>query len=409
MRTVKQIAFVLFGGRHVTPPKVALLDSERAIEGAVAIDLLAAMGQTQGPPEWVRFLAPGVNRARDGRSFTVADPAKVVQLSNQYKGGIELLVDFEHQFDRAKDNGKPAPAAAWIKELSAAGPDGTPGIWAKIDWLPDTTQLIRDRKYRYLSAAVAHDDDNNVLFVPRASLTNQPAMDTATALFSTRTTTKENDVNALMKALLAALGLPDTTPEADAQKLVVPLAALSVALAKTMGVELAALSAMTADQVKLAFAKPLADKLATLATTAKVAGDATADQIVAGIKALGVDPAQFVPKSVYDDVSTRLATLAAETTGRQIEEAKKAGKITPAMEEWAKSLTPAQLTAFLATAPVIAAPAGDGKKPGDPANVAQLSAEDKAAARAAGVSDESYLAAKQVEAADAARRKAQLA
>lgn len=153
--------------------------------GQVIAELSATSGEAKSPPEWVRLLAVGANKARDGRgTFTVADTDQVVARTLEYKGNIDLLLDFEHQFDRAPNNGKPAPAAGWITSLSAKGPDGTPGIWAQVRWLPETVALIRGEKYRYLSAVVEVDEDKVVQRVPRASLTNHPALDTTTALFS---------------------------------------------------------------------------------------------------------------------------------------------------------------------------------------------------------------------------------
>lgn len=172
--------------------RLALLNTAApAATAQVMAELPADGGAAVTPPEWVRLLAAGVNKARDGRSYTVADVDQVVARSLEYKGSIDLLLDFEHQFDRAPNNGKPAPAAGWITDLAGKGPDGTPGIWAKVRWVPETVALIRDQKYRYLSAAIATNAANEVLFVARASLTNHPALDTATALFST-------DVNAVV-------------------------------------------------------------------------------------------------------------------------------------------------------------------------------------------------------------------
>jgi len=420
MRTVNHISNWPLGA--TTPAAfLALLDSELRASAFEPIDLLAAgngSGDGYLPPEWVRFLAPGVNRARDGRVFNVADAAEVVRLSTEYKGAIDLLVDFEHQFDRSRDNGQPAPAAAWIKQLAATGPDGTPGIWAQIDWLPSTVKLIAARQYRYLSAAVAHDDKNNVVLVPRASLTNQPAMDTASALFSTRRDERhepkpphnpENTMDKLLKALLAALGLPADMAEDKASPVLITIATLMASIAKAANLDVSALSAMTADQVKLAFTKPLADKIATLAVTAKVAGDATPEQIVAGIQQLAVDPAKYIARSVYDETAQQLATLTAANRAALIDKGKREGKLSPKMiEDFVPSLSIEQLTSFLATAPVIVAPSTN--KPGSlPESVAQLSADDRAAARAAGVTDEAYLAAKREEAAELERRRSQLA
>ena len=236
MDRVKKFATALPGRLGCSPLTVALLDASGAGQATPfgPIELLAA-GAAE-PPKWVRFMAPGLNKARDGRSFTVDDPARIVQLSNAYKGSIDLLVDYEHQFDRAAKNGQPAPAAGWIKELSATGPDGTPGIWARVEWVAAALSKIKAREYRYLSAAIAHDDKNVVQFVPRASLVNHPALDTATALFSTHNTT-EPTLN-LLQTMLGALSLAPTTTEEDFLKLFTPLGALLAALGKQAGVEL---------------------------------------------------------------------------------------------------------------------------------------------------------------------------
>ncbi len=400
LNPVKHLLFGLSRRLSCSPLVVSLLDASRA-EHATA--LLASVelqpGEAGDPPEWVRLLAPGVNRARDGRVYTVVDAAKVVQLSHEWKGAIDLVVCFEHQTDRSKENGQRADACAWIKELSATGPDGTPGVWARFDWLDETRELIKARKYRYLSAAVAHDAAGNVLFVPRASLTNTPALDTTTAFFSV----EQPKEKLMLQKLLAALGLAATVPEDKAIEHAGLLATLAAALAKQLGVELSVLSAMTAEQLTGALAKPLAEKIATLSATAKVAADATPDAIVAGIRALGVDPKDHVARSVYDDVAGRLATLTAELTTSKIEEAKKAGKITPAMEAWAKSMSPEQLTAFLSSAPVIVQPGAEQERQ---LAVSTLSADEKAEARKMGVSEEAFLKAKTDQAADDARHAA---
>lgn len=400
MTRVKTIAAGLLGRIGCSPHQVALLDASGIGQASpLSIELLSS--GANDPPEWVRFLVEGVNKGRSGRAYTVLSADKVTSASTAWKGAIDLICCFEHQFDRARQNGHRAEAAAWIKEFAATGPDGSAGLWARIEWLPETAQLIRDRKYRYLSAVIEHDAAGNVLRVLRATLTNLPEMDTATALFSAQPR-KETDVNATLLALLSALGITGITTDDDAAKKLNPLIAMLGALAKQLGLDVSALSAMTLDQVTTALQKPLAEKLATLSATAKVTGEATPDAIVAGIRALGADPAQYVARSVYDDVAGRLATLTAATKGKDIEEAIKAGKLTPAMKPWAESLQPEQLTAFLSSAPVIVAPGG-GNPPGPGNEVATLSADEKAQAAKMGVSEENFLKAKQDQAAFEAR------
>lgn len=258
--------------------------------------------------------------------------------------------------------------------------------------MPAALSKIKAREYRYLSAAIAHDDKNVVQFVPRASLVNHPALDTATALFSTQHTTETNVK--LLQTMLGALSLAPTTTEEDFLKLFTPLGALLAALGKQAGVEISALSAMTADQVAAILAKPLETKLATLSAAASLGTDASPDAIVAAIRAQGIDPTKHVDRSVYDDVTKRLATLTAETRVRLIDEGTKAGKLTPAMKPWAESMSHEQLTAFLSSAPVIVtpggggggAPQGDGKL-----TVATMSAEQKAEADRFGVPHQTYV------------------
>lgn len=164
---------------------IGLLNAAAQLTSQIVAELRAT-GEAKAPPEWVRLLAAGENKARDGRSYVVDNVDQVVARSLEYKGGIDLLLDFEHQFDRAQLNGHPAPAAGWITDLAAKGPDGTPGIWAHMRWLPETAAMIREEKYRYLSAVITHGGDNVVQTVIRAALTNHPALDTTTALFSSQ-------------------------------------------------------------------------------------------------------------------------------------------------------------------------------------------------------------------------------
>lgn len=380
------------------PLAVSLLDASGVgLATPLSIELLSS--GANDPPEWVRFLAEGANKGRSGRAYTVLSANDVTKASTAWKGAIDLIVCFEHQFDRARQNGQPAPAAAWIKEFAATGPDGSPGLWARVEWLPEAAQLIRDRKYRYLSAVIEHDTTGNVLRVLRATLTNLPEMDTATALFSAQPR-KDNLVNATLLALLGALGITGITTDEEAGKKLTPLVALLGAIGKQLGVDIAALSALTAEQISTTLQKPLAEKIAMLSATAKVGADATPDAIVAGIRALGVDPKDHIARSVYDDVAGRLATLTAELTAGKIADAKKAGKLTPAMEPWARTLSPEQLTDFLSTAAVIVQPGSEQERS---AAIATLSADEKAEAVRLGVSEESFLKAKQAEAAAAAR------
>ena len=398
MPNVKNHVSPLPGSLGCNPLSLAALSAATALPGTAFTTLLEAVDGKA--PAWARLLQAGENRTRDGRGpFTVADPARVVQASAEYSAGIDLLVDYEHQFDRAADNGKPAPAAGWIKQFAAAGPAGEPGIWARIDWNAPAAAGIVAKEFRYLSAVIAHDAQNVVQFVARAALTNQPALG-GTALFSLKQP-PETNVN-LLQQLLALLGIANGTAdanEAGAIARVKLLCTFGDGLAKLMGMDVSALAALSAAEIGATLSKPLADKIALLATEAKLQPSATPAEIIAALGARTVDPAKFIPIEVYNETKAALSALQGNTVDRLIEEASKEGKLKPTMVPWARTLTEAQLSAWVKDAPVLvktaplAAPT-PATATRDAADVVTLSAADEAIGRSMGLSLDAMRASK---------------
>ena len=193
-------------------------------------------------------------------------------------------------------------------------------------------------------------------------------------------TPQEPPVNPLLKALLAALGLPESTTEAAA---------------------MAALSAIGPLQPLQARAG-----VATAACTAlRLPADATADAVTAACASLAQagepDPARFVPVQAVQQLQTQIAALTARQqeadVAALIAPALADGRLLPAMESWARDLGKkdvAALTAFLATAQPIAALAGPqtgGKPPtGTAGGEAQLSAAELAVCGAMGIAPDAY-------------------
>ena len=187
-------------------------------------------------------------------------------------------------------------------------------------------------------------------------------------------------MNPLLKALLAALGLPESTTEAAA---------------------MAALSAIGPLQPLQARAG-----VATAACTAlRLPADATADAVTAACASLAQasepDPAKFVPVQAVQQLQTQIAALTARQqeadVAALIAPALADGRLLPAMESWARDLGKkdvAALTAFLATAQPIAALAGPqtgGKPPtGTAGGEAQLSAAELAVCGAMGIAPDAY-------------------
>lgn len=302
------------------------------------------------------------------------------------------VIDYEHQTLHREKNGQPAPAAGWIRELRWI--EGQ-GLYAVAELTERARAQVQAGEYRYFSPVFAYDEDTGtVLAVHMGAFTNTPAINgmeplslvaAATAAFlPTRQTPshpQETSVNPLLKAVLAALGLPETTDEK------------------------AALAALTA----LGPLAPLQARanVATAACSAlQLPEDASAEAVTAAAAALRAapagtpDPAKFVPVGVLAEVQQQLAALTAQVNddkaGAAIEAAKQDGRlITAEQEAHARSVAQsgglAALNAFLSVLTPIAAltatqtggqpPAGTGS---------QLSAAELAVAQACGLSAEAF-------------------
>lgn len=276
----------------------------------------------------------------------------------------EIPVDYEHQLLSSADNGEPAPASGWISPRSLVYiPDGPePGLYGAVKWTARASALIAADEYRYLSPVFPYDPaTGEPLDLLNVALTNQPGIDEPirAALSARFKPHQETPVNETLKKLLQALGLPETTAEADA---LAGVAALK-AKADAATVEIASLKA----------------------------GGAAAP-----------DPAQYVPVGVVREMQQQLAALSAtqadNETGRIVEQAISEGRLIEAQRQWASDLGKKDLAAlksYVAATPAIAALGGmqsGGKGPG--AGASQQSDADLAVCKALGLTAEQFAAGK---------------
>ncbi|MEW6250018.1 MAG: phage protease, partial [Planctomycetota bacterium] len=250
------------------------------------------------PPEWVELIPAGVFSGRDGRGPYRLDAEAV--LTAFAEGGIDLPIDYEHQSLAADDKAGPVPAAGWIKALEVR--DGA--LWGRVQWTPRAAELIAAREYRFLSPVFRHVQ-GRVVALAGAGLVHYPNL--------------------------------DLTPVANRQG-----------------------DAMS-DPIDLA---PIAEALGAPA-------DADAAQLVAHAanlrrRADSPDPAAWVPMSQHKAVADELARLQAEVARQKAEaavsEAMRAGKLAPALKDWAMgyaSHDPEGFAAWAAAAPVIVSAQSD--------------------------------------------------
>lgn len=276
----------------------------------------------------------------------------------------DIPFDYEH----ALLGDGPAPASGWgdPRSFRYVADGEEPGLYCRVKWNDRAAQLIGADEYRYLSPVFPYDPQTGEpLDLLHVALTNFPGIDEPIrAALSARSAihyhNQENPVNEVLKKLLATLGLPETTAEADA---FAGLAALK-AKADAATVEIAALKA----------------------------GGATAP-----------DPSKYVPIGIVQDMQTQLAALSGrlvdDEAGRVIEQAIAAGKLVEGQRQWAADLGKTNLAAlksYVDTAPAIAALAGmqsKGKEP--PKGDGQLSESELAVCKAMGLSREDFIKSKE--------------
>lgn len=311
------------------------------------------LGQGEGVPTEAHLLPPGPFRANDGRpaecaawQLDAAIAGRVIALAAAQK--TDIVVDFEHQSLRSKDNGRRVEAGGWIPRSLEWRENS--GLWAVgIKWVGDTAALIAAKQYRYISALFLYSSvTGEVLEIVSVALTNTPALDGLDALAD------------LARTLTHPVTHPEEEPAMADEK---TLAALT-AERDGLNTKLAALSAER---------DGLATKLAALTTERDgLAGKVTTLEQEKATAALAAE------KAKHADV------LAAALTD---------GRLTPAQKPWAEKQSLAALTEYLDATkplPIAGGPQADGKPDGG----AGLSETELAMCTRMGVKPEDFTKAK---------------
>ena len=330
-----------------------------------------------GAPEWIQLFPAGFIQGRDGRSW-VCDPAAVVARTRAYVDSVDIPIDYEHQLERSVKNGQPAPAAGWITGLEAR----ENGVWGKVEWTAKGKAHVEAREYRYVSPTFYHDRNTGaVLAIESVALTNIPCIASLKALAACEVVdvqpfSKEKPMS-FVKNMAAVLGMSEAEPtEAAVEAAVRKLAQDSQSMRGSMS---------------------------TLAKTVQSPDESPENLVKAAAslvaKAERPDPAKYVPVETFNVVNGELAKMKDAQSLTLVEQGKAEGKITPAMESWAKSLAasnPEGFKAYLSTAPDLrpgnakgsqeakTTPPGEGK-------AGELTAQEKAACEASGISEEEYI------------------
>lgn len=296
----------------------------------------------------------------------------------------DVLVDYEHQSVLSSQNGKPAPAAGWIKPDSLVF-DGEKGLLATaVVWTGAAKDYIANDQYRYISPVFIYDGNTGtVLDLLSVALTNTPAIDgmdavtlAAASALLISSTQEDSPMDELLERLRYLLNLPLTSTATDIMA------------------ELDKLKAMIGGGDD------------AVAATGLVAYLSAKDNHIAALALAQAepDPTQYAPIAALTAVQEEVAALKAEKAERDIESligpALGDGRLLPAQEQWARDLGKSNIAAlsqFLATAAPIAALSGmqtGGKAPAADQGVASLTTEELAVCKATGIDPEQFLKSK---------------
>ncbi|MDR1656139.1 MAG: phage protease [Deltaproteobacteria bacterium] len=280
-------------------------------------------------PEWIHLIPAGLFVGRDGRGpWSLNDPEAFIENTIKYQAGADIPIDYEHQTISTDDNGQPAPAAGWIKELKVE----SDGIYGRVEWTSKAAGMIAAKEYRYISPVFYTNEAGELARLASAALVALPNLEL-------RAINKQG-VNSMdfLQQLASLLGLAEgATEEAifSAIKALVESKGEPAVNNKTedeaanSGEESGIEDLPAAEAELLAAVEQLVTTAedAVLAKQAKVVKNKTQlDAVMEGITGL-IKKVNELDRARKQD---RAETLVAQ--------AMKAGKIPPALRQWANKL-----------------------------------------------------------------------
>ena len=124
------------------------MKNETIAIAALTTDLAGAV------PTEIQLTPDGLFRAKDGRPAALSGwlinaeiAQSVIQLTDSQADAF--VIDYEHQTLYAKQNGMPAPAAGWFKNLQYR--EGLGLFATQVEWTEAAALAIQNKEYRYIS------------------------------------------------------------------------------------------------------------------------------------------------------------------------------------------------------------------------------------------------------------------
>lgn len=316
----------------------------KTLFAALAIEITKATHGT------IQLFPAGEFRAVDGRPkdcdhwlMNAEIAQRLIDAANARS--TPYVIDYEHQTLRLIENGQPAPASGWFKELEWRENDGLYAV--NVEWTDAAAAMIIAGEYRFISPVFNYNKSGHVLQILHAALTNTPALDdmdevmlAAASVLAINSTSEGNaGMDELLEQLRWMLNLPlsATQEEVSAE-----LMKLISRLSNNEGTAAASVNLLQ-----------MLDQHDTqiVALTAQVT---TPDPV----KWVSVDVMHQAVSEAVTQAQANMAALASQQCDGLITAALSDGRLLPAQKAWAESLAkanPDSLKSFLDKAPKIAA------------------------------------------------------
>lgn len=186
----------------------------------LSLDLVALATGEREPPKEFRIFRSGSNETTKGVFMFGEDSQKSV-MDAFSRHGADVPIDYEHKM---LDWGAPADdmrAAGWFRPELRSGE-----LWASdVRWTTKAAAHLRDGEWRYISPAFLTNEEGVITSLINVALTNLPATHQLEALVAASRSRAElsekpppapPEKEKPMKNVLSALGLSETSNEADA-------------------------------------------------------------------------------------------------------------------------------------------------------------------------------------------------
>jgi phage I-like protein len=186
-------------------------------DGEIALSVLVIEQDLSQVPDRILILPRGELKWRkeSGQQGALTiDDETIASVKQDFAArGVKMVIDYEHQTQLSQQNGRPAPAAGWIKELV----DDAAGLWGVVEsWTLEAAAYLKQLAYRYTSPYLILSEDMRVRRVSTVSLTNVPAtVDCNPLILSINAInpSKEEKEMEFIKKLALTLGLSENATE----------------------------------------------------------------------------------------------------------------------------------------------------------------------------------------------------